>query len=618
MNAEWIFDGAPASGARHGGLAQAQIFTNSVDSFVREVLQNARDQRRMDSSIVTARFRLDELQGPALYAFLEAAGWSDLEPHLQAVADAGYVTISPRIAEGLDEIRGKGRLRVLRIDDSGTNGLVGDENDVDSNFNSLCRHTLITPSYRRESGGSFGLGKSVLWRFSTLSTVLFASYPSDEPTSFRFFGRTQLAWHDTDHGEWEGSGWFGSPEIRPNGRRAISIRNAEAEGVAAGSGISREHADTGTTILVVGFDDPGRDVEKPLPELCSDIVDSAARWFWPAITNGDLEVRVEGYDTTGQVFSGVVTPTNEVMPFVAATSEEPQVSRTADPGDVAERSVQLRIPGRRLDDGTISPALTAEGNVRLRLAQTGEVGFVNRVALRRGAGMIVEYWEPPRLRPDLQFHAVLTIGTGRGDATTDHAAEEFLRAAEPVAHTEWSASTDRIRAEYTPGSQSALTAFFDAIGAAVRDMLSEPPVDTTEGPEALRRLFPLPATGGGSVAPEPYRLSGANAYLTNDGWVFGGAFSRSRAESPWRIRVALQFDPETGGGSDTLDITTLSADAGKVTGPDAKGSWEILAKPGVSRVRFDGRTAGEGDLPAGGLSLARVRLDVRTIVGPEE
>src|SRR4051812_9343112 len=115
MAAEWIFDGVPPSGARYGGLAQAQVFDNDVDTFVREVLQNSRDQRTTEGQNVSVEFRLEDLAGPSLIGFLDALGWDQLEPHLEDTATQAYVTISPRIAEGLDEIRARGRLRVLRI-----------------------------------------------------------------------------------------------------------------------------------------------------------------------------------------------------------------------------------------------------------------------------------------------------------------------------------------------------------------------------------------------------------------------------------------------------------------------------------------------------------------------
>jgi hypothetical protein len=614
--ANWIFDGVPPSGARHGGLAQAEVFDKDVDTFVREVLQNARDQKLPSSPTVRVRFLLEEIDGPALDEFLTSLDWVHLEPHLDAIGDAGYVTISPRVAEALALIRESGRLRLLRIDDFETHGLTGGEDDWDSNFNALCRHTLITAASRRESGGSFGLGKSVLWRFSGLSTVLFSSVPSDRPDSLRFFGRTLLAWHSTEGEEWEGSGWLGQPEERPSGRRAISVWGEEAQRLADGSRLARESGQTGTSILIVGFDDPAREQERSVSGLCEEIVESASRWFWPAIHSDSMSVSVEGFDASGQVFAKQVHPTDEVRPFLRAQTDDPVAEdRIADPGQVCERVLHLKVPAQKEGSQVAaSPAVEAEAILRVRLAETGETLLPGTVALQRGTGMVISYMSPSRSGPtDQIFHATLRVGTAHGSSTADHAAEEFLRASEPVAHSEWTGTTDRIRAEYPWGAQKNLREFLDSISIAIREIFSEPDVDTSEGPEALRRFFPMPGVGGGSIAPEPFRLSGATGYLAPEGWVFGGTFSRSSSlQVPWRFRVSMLASREGGAVGESLVITDLIADLGIVTGPDEHGNWEVLAEPGVTRVRFDGRAAPFEGLPAAALSRMKVRLDVRT------
>jgi hypothetical protein len=592
------------------------VFDKSVDTFVREVLQNARDQKLASEEIVRVRFRIEDLEGPDLEAFLQGVRWSELRPHLDSIAAADYVTISPRVADALAQLQ-SGRLRLLRIDDEGTHGLTGGEDEVDSNFNALCRHTLITGSARRESGGSFGLGKSVLWRFSGVSTVLFASKPADVEGRDRFFGRTLLAWHATDENEWEGSGWLGQPETRLGGRRAVSVWDDEAAALSAETRLTRDSTDSGTSILVLAFDDPARETERDLPELCSEIADSAAKWFWPAIEAGRMRVRVEGADQTGEVFAREVKPTPEVMPFLEAqTAPIAGLDRVSEPGQVAERKVRVAIPARRaLPGASAKPPTEGTAEVRLRLAESGEDSLVNRVALQRGTGMVVDYWMPPRLTSDQAFHAVLVAGTGHGSDRSDHALEEFLRAAEPVAHTEWTWTTDRVRAEYAAGATASLRSLHDQIAASIREMLKEAPADTSEGPEALRRFFPLPARGGGTVATEPYRLSGAAAYLSGQGWIFGGVFSRTgRTDSRWRIRIALQLEQEAGGRGDALPILSLSSDSGAVSDATAPGVWEILVDSGISRVRFDGRTESIAGIPPSALSRTKVRLDVRTVV----
>ena len=615
---DWIFDPVPASGAIHGGLAQAQVLPNDVDSFVREVLQNARDQGVSTESPVHVRFLLEELEGPDLEAFLNGISWDRLRQHLDAVAEADQITISPRIRASLRRLDLEGRMRVMRIDDLGTNGLTGGEDAAESNFNALCRHTLVTSGGRRVSGGSFGLGKSVLWRFSGFSTVLFSSTLIEPPGAVRYFGRTLLTYHSADSGEWEGSGWFGEREERPNGYRAISVWDAEAQRLSSASRLARETADTGTSILVIGFDDPTREEDPEVPELCGEIVRSTARWFWPAMLSNSIEVTVEGQIGGEHVYSSTADVTDEVRPFVKAHRANVEGSgRIAEPGEVAERSVKLTVPAQRPEQVEHPmPRAQASGRLRIRLAESGETELANTVALHRGAGMVVRYYTPRRRTiAEQTFHGTLAVGTAHGGGDSDRAAEQFLRAAEPVAHSAWVGTTDRVHAEYMVGAQRALGAFEDGIAEAVADMLSEPDADSSRGPDALRRLFPLPGIGGGSVTREPFKLTDGFGSLTGSLWTFGGRYARAASVGQeWRFRIALELDQEDGAAGERLPITAIGVDAGEAIGPAGDGSWLVRVPADVSTVSFNGTATRPVDIPPSGLGRARVRMDVRPSV----
>src|SRR5579875_3341288 len=147
MTLSWIFDPAPPSGSRKGGLANAHVFDPTLDSFVREVLQNSRDQR-LDHGRVDVRFTLAELSGSQISTVLDAIAWPQLLQHLDATAVPEFVTIGPRLREGLNLVA-SGTLRVLRIQDCGSRGLVGGEDD-EANFAALVRHELITSGQRTE------------------------------------------------------------------------------------------------------------------------------------------------------------------------------------------------------------------------------------------------------------------------------------------------------------------------------------------------------------------------------------------------------------------------------------------------------------------------------------
>src|SRR5215218_7647615 len=252
----WVFDPAPPSGARQGGLATAHVIEPELDKFVREVLQNARDQRTNDE-IVRVHFAFHRLDGEFKDRFLDCMGWEELEPHLEAAANQGGVTIGPQLERALHQATEDFPLLVLRIDDSGTRGLMGGEDEPGGNFNALTRNTLVTGEDSRYRGGSFGLGKSVLWRFSSLSTVLFSSRIEEGPQwRFRLFGRTELPFHRTDNSRlWAGPGWFGLEQEAGTGRRrAVSGWDEQVEDLARKIFLDRPaRLGTGTTILVVGF-----------------------------------------------------------------------------------------------------------------------------------------------------------------------------------------------------------------------------------------------------------------------------------------------------------------------------------------------------------------------------
>src|SRR5205085_2402474 len=141
-------------------------------------------------------FRFVELSGEKLDTFLQAVAWRSLEPHLRAAASTrGGRNLKPFL-EDFDRRR---KLVVLVVEDRHTVGLTGDELDGDSHFRALCKDTLFSHKKSEGAGGSYGLGKSVLWTFSGLSLVLFNSNLSSEAkgqTSPRLFGRVELPTHE--------------------------------------------------------------------------------------------------------------------------------------------------------------------------------------------------------------------------------------------------------------------------------------------------------------------------------------------------------------------------------------------------------------------------------------
>lgn len=598
-----------------GGSATWQLFPSDIGTFVREVLQNANDQKQEDRDSVHVTFRFDAISGAPLDTFLEGLSWSTLEPHLKGAAARDYVTISPRIRSTLEALSQGGELIVLAIEDVGTEGLTGDEDAEDGNFSLLTRHELVTSESRSDRGGSFGVGKSVLWRFSSLSTVLFSSRVNqDDVLRDRFFGRVYLPFHETGAGEaverWSGSGWIGRPEKHGYGERAVSLWDEEARARAAQTLTERAAGESGATVLIVGFAEPNLEQPRDLEDVCADMTAAVGEWFWPAMTSGRLKVTIEGRRQGAEVFRQKAEPGPAVQPFVLAERHGgPFAEALSAPGEVSERSIPVDVPAQRVgpEDPPV-PAVPGQARLRLRLAQSQEQERAFSVALRRGTGMVVRYLPIPRgVSDDAAFHGVLTAGTALSESEQDHAVEQFLRSAEPPEHKEWTAKTDRMAARYHAGAGASLDRFTNHIRNAVREVTEQADRDGEELPAHVRRLFPIAPEGEGPPPPPSSRLEDAQAMLSSGEWRFSGRYRTRASSGDWAFRVRLILDEETGRGERAV-ITELDVTGGSSSGPDGDGSWLVRVPSGITEVGFSGIAPAEGLLPGTALHRTRVRL----------
>lgn len=595
MTQGWGFSRANRRGEWSGGDPTKYALDKEISVFTREVLQNANDQGPEDNGPVEVTFRLTPLTGSALDEFKEAIDWDDLYTHLDTVADMdkghGYRRYLNRIEE-------ENELLLLTIEDRNTTGLIGSDDDESSNFRALVRDVLFSSKPDDgTSGGSYGLGKAVLWAFSGVSTVIFNSQLNEDPDEFdspRLIARTRLPTHRSEDGDtiYQGPGWFGHFEEEED-EIPRSIWNGEAEGLADALSISRPDV-SGTSATVVGFRDPTAEEQPSVDDLADNIIEASVKYFWPAIHFGDLEVSVE---TPDGIRKADIDEVPAVHPFVKCVDErfEPD-GELDDPGDIATREIPLEIPDRY--DGTP----TEDGAVTLSVGLAGpddDEELVNKVAFFRGAGMVVRYWDRDRVvLGDRDFYATLVSGRarawGNGDPTdADEDIEMFLRAAEPPEHDKWM-STENLKDGYKLGGPTAVDGMHDDVTESMRKLVQESRSRGKLGPKRLAKRFPI---GRGSSrrsgSPTPGRVIDGDTTVgfnnDTDRWEFSGYLEPTDDDHRgWSATVTLRRMAEDGPTEDFIPVVSIQPDDLSVSHGTADGKGSLEADETVNGIQFEG------------------------------
>jgi hypothetical protein len=619
-SAEWyFFNGGPGT-PRYGDDPTKHALDHDTETFVREVLQNANDQGLANSDPVEVTFRFVTLEGDERDAFLEALQWdSGLSDRLDSLSKADRGRGYQRFVDDVTDPESE--LRLLIVEDRNTTGLTGGWDDA-SNYAALVRDELYSSKQADTAGGSYGLGKSVLWTFSSASTVVFNSHPhglSDtDESSQRVIGRTKLPTHERDGRTFQGAGWLCRPKETDEGVRPESLSGPSATDLAERLHLDRPAA-SGTSAMVVGYNDPTRDVQSDLEELLEEFVESAVKYFWPALSRGDLRVFVETPDERREADVHAVP---SIRPFVECYEARHDCGDSLEvPGDVAGLDIPMTLPP--LSDGTE----TEDGTVRLaaRLASpVDEDSHVNEVALFRGAGMVVKYLDQSRVAfGDRNFFGVLAAGRARGEPPTpaDEEIDRFLRFAEPPTHDEWE-STENLRDEYQRGFRMAIDDMFDTLRDGLRHLVARS--TRSESTLSNRVLKRFPIHGGvksrpnGSPPEVAFDISSSSAF-EGDQWAFSGTISPEQEFVEWTAEISLTGVGEDGSRQNEVPIASVSTDSTAAEVQIEEGVAKLVGGREATEVSFGGKsvTVGSDDIFNGdvGETQLEIRAELTTTEG---
>lgn len=579
----WMFTSERPDGSRDFGNANIFSFKPTVSAFVREVLQNIGDAA--PSGPAQARILLRRLRGADVTDFLSAMKWQEFEPHLEASVRSGQ-QVGSALEEGLRAVEAR-QLLLLEVSDFGTTGLLGP--DVGrGNFAALCRNNLDSNKSNVRAGGSYGLGKAVLWRMSSLSTVLFLSNlaepaPDSGRQHGRFIARSELVWHKLKDGTaFAGPGWLAARESTMPER---PISYWENSALARDLLFTRNLVETGTSIIVVGFRDPSSDADPAPATLAGHIEDAIAENFWPALTLGGLSVSVqvaEGSDIHRTVDVDVNSVRAEFADLLQRHRRNEVVDVMMEPGDVVRVPVDLEVPACTTP-GQEHPAFVHRVFVLVRRADaSGASSVFGQAQYFRGTGMVIDRKDMSRILVGVHpFHVSVLCGTAAGDSAEDELAERFLRAAEPPAHNTWEI-TEKVQREYARGSGAAINRLHSAVRSAVRSVLTPLVDNAPDGPRDLAAMFKL---GQPSRSERSPRLIVDSASVKDDGaWHVEATIRVPNPEPRIVGRPFVRFQGETGSGA---KVRWRSLEAVKDCSVE---SGTIVVAEGKRTARFRGVT----------------------------
>jgi hypothetical protein len=621
MSACWYFPWQKSGLTDYHSIPTEKALDSDLEIFVREVLQNANDQGLDNDDPVEVRFRFHEVDGE-VDTFLEQLDWREgLCPHIEGATENEQAR-DPGLKRFLDHFDGE-RLLVLTIEDRNTTGLVGGETDNDQPFGALVKDFGGTEKPSSSSGGSHGVGKTVLWAFSGLSTVLFNSVPhrsdfDDAGTPPRLVGRSILPAHEheDENKTYANHGWFGSDDpsrIDNIGRPASMWAGDGSERLAEALCVDRDTSEPGTTIGVLGFRVPGESLDPDVSEIADQIRAASAKHFWPAMVRDNLEVfvgtpdesedtRIEWDDAPG------------VEPFVRCFERQfdADFGELDGPGTTARTDIELTVP-RENDEVVDAPQDPVETECDLLVRQldpsdtrvfersTDDDLAPNRVARLRGAEMVVDYVSMDRAAsrgPD--FAAVLVCGEARthpGEAaSSEHrAAEQFLRRSEPTQHDGWVGSkNDYLKKHYTGTIVKEVAALRgDRLEAALRDVV-EQEVESGDEVSGVPDLIPVMDGYSGSDSEStgsPLEwVRRPTSSFTGSHWEFEAEGRPKEDHGEWQLKVELLERDGDGRIADRLDVEGFTTVTPSVEQSVDGGVGILEMAPHVDTVRFRGRS----------------------------
>lgn len=269
-------------GVREGGSdtadnIDAKFFIQDYASLVRESLQNSLDVQADESKPVVVTYRFGSLDITNDSKFFEVEKYIQgcllLQPNPEGRV---YKAYKPML-EYIQKVKQSGKLAFLEVSDKNTTGMDyidDDEKCSESRFYSFAKSVGNSSKDNATRGGSYGLGKAVFYKNSSMRTILISSKTQDGDAVFE--GVASLCTSKVDGKKHEATGYFCDNDQE----RPTTEENKIPE-------MFRRN-ECGTSIYIMGVDDNPIEQEDSYQKIKKAI----ASHFWLSILHKKLIVEV--------------------------------------------------------------------------------------------------------------------------------------------------------------------------------------------------------------------------------------------------------------------------------------------------------------------------------------
>jgi hypothetical protein len=383
---------------------------------IQNVWDNARERAQKEGTAPDCQleFRFLELQGTEKATFVKAAALHELADRSHQVEAEVTGFADPTTYQRLDDPDHPLRLMQL-VEITGTTGMYGQWKGRQSRLNLA----MLNVGFNKKAhglGGAFGFGKAALIRCSGLRMV--AAYTAfnpdvfleeegqDDTTDRRFIAVNYWGGHQIGPDEFTGWARLGNGprpvegDVADDWARAFAVDVRDPRLTTGGQGI-------GSTLVVL---DPIIDP--------NDLRLAVERYWWPALTKDDWNLKVEITDYDGETLRPSPKTNPDLAPFVQAYDW-----LQSNPKDTKRNKYfsKINLPGsgKQVTPGAVSLVHEeAEGSWTWPLEEDG-VSHCSLVALCRDPRMVVTYLECGNKKPFLRGIFVTPEVDGPNDLLTE-------------------------------------------------------------------------------------------------------------------------------------------------------------------------------------------------------